>query len=76
LAVGSPADFCVLSLDSVRLAGFDPVAAASHVVFAASAADVASVVVGGAVVVSGGRHVSIDTAPALRGAIAALTGSP
>ena len=75
LAVGEPADFCVLSLDSVRLAGFDPVAAASHVVFSATAADVTSVVVAGRKVVAGGRHASIDTAPALRAAIAAVVGS-
>ena len=73
LEVGSPADLCVLSLDSVRLAGFDPSEAASHVVFAATAADVASVVVGGRCVVSGGRHRSIDTAAALRAAIATVT---
>jgi hypothetical protein len=65
-----------LSLDSVRLAGFDPLGAAGHVVFAAAAADVASVVVGGHCVVSGGRHVSIDTAAALRAAIATVTGPP
>jgi len=72
LAVGERADFCVLALDSPRLAGFDPVAAASHVVFSATAADVASVVVAGREVVAGGRHVSIDTAAALRAAIAGM----
>jgi cytosine/adenosine deaminase-related metal-dependent hydrolase len=76
LTVGSPADLCVLSLDSVRLAGFDPQQAASHVVFAATAADVSSVVVGGRCVVSGGRHRSIDTVAALRAAIATVTGPP
>jgi formiminoglutamate deiminase len=74
LAVGEPADFLVLSLDSSRLAGFDPEAAAAHVVFSASAADVASVVVAGREVVRAGKHVSIDTAAALRSAIAAVTG--
>jgi formiminoglutamate deiminase len=72
LAVGEPADFCVLSLDSARLAGFDPVAAASHVVFSASAADVTSVVVAGRQVVAGGRHTSIDTEATLRAAIARI----
>ncbi len=72
LAVGAPADFLVLSLDSVRLAGFEPGTAAGHVVFSATASDVASVYVGGREVVGSGRHVSIDTAAALRAAIAKL----
>jgi cytosine/adenosine deaminase-related metal-dependent hydrolase len=74
LAVGQQADFLVLSLDSARLAGFEPKTAAAHVVFSATASDVASVVVGGREVVAGGRHVSIDTAGALRSAIAMVTG--
>jgi formiminoglutamate deiminase len=74
LAVGQPADFLVLSLDSVRLAGFAPATAAAHVVFSATASDVTSVVVGGRQIVADGRHVSIDTAAALRSAIAAVTG--
>ena len=72
LAPGAPADFVVLSLDSPRLAGFDPRRAAAHVVFAAAPADVGEVVVGGRRVVSAGRHVAIDTAAALHAAIAAV----
>jgi cytosine/adenosine deaminase-related metal-dependent hydrolase len=74
LAVGERADFLVLSLDSARMAGFDPAAAAAHVVFSATASDVTAVYVGGRAVVAGGRHVSIDTAQALRTAIGAVVG--
>jgi cytosine/adenosine deaminase-related metal-dependent hydrolase len=74
LAVGERADFVLLSLDSVRLAGFSPEQAAAHVVFAAAAADVREVVVGGQVVVTGGRHVAIETAAALQAAINAVVG--
>jgi formiminoglutamate deiminase len=76
LEVGGRADFMVLSLDSARLAGFRPDTAAAHVVFSATASDVESVVVGGRQVVTGGRHVSIDTPAALRRAIAAVTDRP
>jgi formiminoglutamate deiminase len=69
LAVGAQADFLVLSLDSVRLASFEPESAAAQVTFSATASDVASVYVGGREVVAAGRHVSIDTAAALRAAI-------
>ena len=75
LAVGERADFVLLSLDSTRLAGFEPQAAAAHAIFSATAADVISVVVGGDQLVAEGRHVSIDTVPALRAAIAAVTGA-
>ncbi len=57
LAVGAPVDLTVIRLDSVRTVGADPLAAA---VFAATAADVHTVVVGGEVVVSDGRHVRVD----------------
>jgi cytosine/adenosine deaminase-related metal-dependent hydrolase len=74
LTVGDRADFVVLSLDSARLAGFDPEAAASHVVSSATASDVSDVYVGGQRIVADGRHVSIDTAAALRAAIGVVTG--
>ncbi|MDQ6946136.1 MAG: formimidoylglutamate deiminase [Actinomycetota bacterium] len=74
LAVGSRADFLVLSLDSARLAGFDPEAAAAHVVSSATASDVTAVYVGGRATVADGRHQWIDTAAALRSAIGAVTG--
>jgi formiminoglutamate deiminase len=70
LVAGGPADFTTVSLASTRLAGFAPERAASHLVFAASAADVGTVVVGGRVVVAGGTHRRIDVASELRAAIA------
>ena len=60
---GCLADFTSIRLDSVRLAGSDPVGALAAVIFAASSADVHNLVVGGRPVVVGGSHVSID-APA------------
>ncbi len=57
---GALADLTTISLESVRLAGTRPEDALDAVVFAATAADVVHVVIGGRVVVSGGRHVSID----------------
>ena len=43
LAVGAPADFTTVALDSPRTAGATPETAVEHVVFAASAADVTDV---------------------------------
>jgi formiminoglutamate deiminase len=57
---GAFADLTTIGLDSVRLAGTRPEDAVDAVVFAGTAADVRHVVVSGRVVVSGGRHVSID----------------
>ena len=57
---GALADLTTIGLDSARLAGTRPEDAVDAVVFAATAADVRHVVVSGRVVVSGGRHVSID----------------
>jgi formiminoglutamate deiminase len=50
LTPGALADFVTLDITSPRLAGFDAEHAAAHVVFAAAAADVRTVVVGGRVV--------------------------
>ncbi|HZQ28307.1 MAG TPA: formimidoylglutamate deiminase [Acidimicrobiales bacterium] len=72
LAVGEPADFIAVSLDSVRMAGFGAASAADHVVFATSAADVTDVVVGGRRIVAGGRHVTVDTPAALAASIGSL----
>jgi formiminoglutamate deiminase len=69
IAAGTRADLVTVRLDSVRTAGVDPAA----VVFAATAADVAHVVVDGRVVVRDGRHVSTDVPRALADAIGALT---
>ena len=67
---GFLADFASLRLDSVRLAGIDTDNALAAVMFAASGADVHSLVVGGRPVVAGGAHVSIDVAGELGSAIA------
>ena len=69
LDVGAPADLVTLSLRSPRLAGFEPARAAAHLVFAATAADVESVVVGGRTVVEDGAHRSVDVAAELETAI-------
>ncbi len=72
LAPGKLADFVTIRLDTPRTAGADP-SLASTAVFAATAADVDHVVVGGQAVVSGGVHVGVpDTAGALATAISAL----
>jgi formiminoglutamate deiminase len=71
IAPGSPADLVALRLDSVRTAGCEP----AQVVLAATAADVHTVVSGGTVVVSDGRHGLGDVGRLLAGAIAALAGA-
>ncbi len=65
LAAGGLADFTTIGLDSVRLAGTDASSALAAAVFAASAADVRSVVVAGRQIVRDGRHVTIDVPAAL-----------
>ena len=73
LAPGRLADLVTVGLDSVRLAGARPADAADHLVFAATAADVTSVVVSGRQVVEDGRHLLVgDVGAALARAIAAL----
>lgn len=73
LATGAPADFVVLDRGSVRLAGMDPAHGAAAVVFAATAADVTDVVVGGRAIVRDGVHLTIPDVPgALHRAIASL----
>jgi formiminoglutamate deiminase len=69
IAPGSRADLVAVRLDTVRTAGIDPAGA----VFAATAADVAHVVVDGRLVVRDGRHVAIDVPRALSEAIGAVT---
>jgi formiminoglutamate deiminase len=66
------ADLVSVSLHSVRLAGTRPQDALDAVLFAAGAADVRNVIVGGRTVVRDGRHVSIDVGAELRAAIAAV----
>ena len=72
LEAGGRADFTTVSLASHRLAGFDPERAAAHLVFAATASDVDTVIVGGRTVVDGGAHIALDVAGELRTAIAAV----
>ncbi|MGH8972347.1 MAG: formimidoylglutamate deiminase, partial [Acidimicrobiia bacterium] len=66
IAAGCYADLTTIGLDSVRTAGTGVEHAAAVAVFAATAADVRHVVIGGRVVVAGGRHTSIDVVDALR----------
>jgi formiminoglutamate deiminase len=68
IAVGSRADLITVRLDSARTAGVEPAGA----LFAASAADVTSVLVDGRVLVNDGRHVSVDVPAELRTAIAGV----
>ncbi|MFF9852593.1 formimidoylglutamate deiminase [Streptomyces litmocidini] len=73
LEAGALADFTTIALDSVRTAGPAPRLAAETAVFAATAADVHHVVVGGRTIVRDGVHVSVpDVAEALATTIAAL----
>jgi formiminoglutamate deiminase len=60
LAPGHLADLVTVGLDSPRLAGTRPADAVDHLVFAATAADVTSVVVGGRQVVRDGHHLWVD----------------
>jgi cytosine/adenosine deaminase-related metal-dependent hydrolase len=70
---GRLADFVSLSGESVRLAGITPDTAAASIVFAATAADVTNVIVGGEFVVRDRRHLRLDVERELRESIAALT---
>jgi formiminoglutamate deiminase len=73
LEVGARADLVAVDLASVRTAGATDRDAIAAVVFAASAADVTDVVVGGRRVVRDGVHVLGDVATLLAGAVAAVT---
>jgi formiminoglutamate deiminase len=74
LAPGHLADLVTVGLDSVRLAGARPAEAVDHLVFAAAAADVTSVVASGRRIVADGRHLLVGDVPAALGrAIAALS---
>ncbi|MGK4581150.1 formimidoylglutamate deiminase [Kitasatospora sp. HPMI-4] len=73
IEAGAPADLTVVALDSVRTAGPEPELGAETAVFAASAADVRHVVVGGRQIVRDGVHQLVADVPgALRDSIAAL----
>ncbi|MFF5505431.1 formimidoylglutamate deiminase [Streptomyces roseolus] len=73
LEAGALADFTTIALDTVRTAGPVPRLAPETAVFAATAADVRHVVVGGREIVRDGTHTSVpDAARSLADAIAAL----
>ncbi len=75
ITVGALADLVTVSLESPRLAGTAAASALESVIFAATAADVRSVVVGGRDVVCDGRHLLVpDVSAALAAAIRALAG--
>ena len=68
IEAGAPADFVTMRTDSVRTGGSEP----SQAIYAASAADVDLVVVGGTTVVCDGRHVLGDVGRLLSAAIRTL----
>lgn len=70
LAVGCTADLVSIRLDSVRTAGASEHSLLETAAFAATAADVHHVVVGGTVVVHDGTHQRLDVGRALADAIA------
>lgn len=72
IAEGAIADLVSVGFDSVRLAGTAQDHLRGTVVFSATGADVRTVVVGGDVIVDGGRHVAIDTVTELYGTIDTL----
>jgi formiminoglutamate deiminase len=71
---GRLADFVNLAADGVRLAGIAPETAAASLVFAAGAADVTNVIVGGEFIVRDGAHVRLDVEAELWRSIAGLGG--
>jgi formiminoglutamate deiminase len=72
IEAGALADLCTVRLDSVRLTGARREHLLESVVFAATAADVDHVVVGGEVIVRDGAHVRIDVAGDIASAIEAV----
>ena len=73
LVAGALADLVTVDLGGPRLAGTTAATALESVLFAATAADVTGVVIGGRDVVSGGRHLLAGDVPAaLESALAAL----
>jgi formiminoglutamate deiminase len=64
IAAGAYADLVTVALDTPRLAGTTAATALESVIFAGSAADVRNVVISGADVVAGGRHLLVDDVPA------------
>jgi formiminoglutamate deiminase len=74
IAPGALADLTTISLDSVRLAGWQSDSLLESVVFAGAAQDATDVIVGGRQVVRDRRHLAVgDVAGALHGAVVGLT---
>jgi len=70
---GAQADFIAVSLDGVRMAGFDPAHGAAFLVHAAAAGDVRDTWMDGRRVVRDGRHLAVpDVAARLGSAIRAV----
>jgi cytosine/adenosine deaminase-related metal-dependent hydrolase len=74
IEVGMLADLVSVQLDSVRTAGSSAATAVESAMFAATAADVHHVVVGGKVVVSDGHHHGMDVAAELTSSIRDVMG--
>jgi len=72
LEPGALADLVTVGLDSVRLAGTSADQALQSLVFAATAADVRHVIVGGRFVVRDGTHLGLDVPAELENAIGGL----
>jgi formiminoglutamate deiminase len=74
LEAGALADLVTVRLDSPRTAGARSGGPLAHALFAATASDVTTVIVGGRTVVQDGRHAGVpDVGRALEETIAALT---
>jgi formiminoglutamate deiminase len=69
LEPGALADLTTVALEGVRLAGTPPEHAIEAAVFAAAAADVCHVMVGGRWIVRDGAHVSLDVPAELKAAL-------
>ena len=74
IAAGRIADLVTLRLDGVRLAATGAANALEAAVFAATAADIDSVICGGSAIVSDGHHRELDVAAELRETIGGLIG--
>lgn len=72
ISPGRLADLVTVGLDGMRLAGTSAENALASLVFAATAADVRDVIVGGQFVVRDGTHLSLDVAAELDAAIGML----
>jgi formiminoglutamate deiminase len=70
IAAGAHADLTTIGFDSVRMAGTTAEHALAAAVFAATAADVRHVVIGGRVVVRDGEHTAVDVVGELQRVLA------